>query len=245
MDGAHQFRAMTNHTWYKLSGWGYVTAGTLCMAFVASALSIGEVTFTAASWVNKRGTFRAAAANNGTILCQNGATAMTAYVDDVSIKALTLSELMQAIDAGTQNAVVDVNITEPATYVVQGGLVINLDSASSPANFIVIYMNRGNTRIYVDKCLSGTYTNLATNYFTYSAGATLRAIKNGNSLSIYYNNAQIGSTLPLDGAGDDAPIVSNTLHGMFSTDSTITFDNFQCTPLTDTSYGAALDPYCV
>lgn len=100
----------------------------------------------------------------------------------------------------------------------------NLDSTSSPANFLIAYHD--GTNVKLDKNVGGTYTNLISAAATYSAGATLRVITYTSSGSlkvrVYYNNALVGSEQTVSDAG----IISNTKHGLFSTYSGNSFDNF-------------------
>ena len=57
---------------------------------------------------------------------------------------------------------------------------------------------------------------------TYVAGATLRVIKDATKYRVYYNNALVGSEQTISDAG----IIDNTIHGLFSTYSGNSFDNF-------------------
>ena len=67
-----------------------------------------------------------------------------------------------------------------------------------------------------------TWTSVISAAATYSAGATMTVIKDGTSYSLFYNNAKVGSTSTISDAG----LVSNTKHGLFSTYSGNTLDNF-------------------
>ena len=138
-------------------------------------------------------------------------------VDNASIKALTLSTLF----ASTTHSTADILATVAVTLIAgtQAGLVVNLDSAGSPANFVIAYHN--GTNCLLEKCVAGTYTPVITAAATYSAGAELRVIKDGTAYRLYYNNALIGT-----GTIADAGIISQTLHGLFSTYSANTLDNF-------------------
>ena len=119
-------------------------------------------------------------------------------------------------------------ISPTVTTGTQAGLALNIDSTSNPQNFIIIYLTTASLSsttdtIKVDEVVAGVYTNKASTAVTFSAGATLRAIKYGNSLDVYYNNAKVGSTLTMTAN-------TNTLHGLFSTSSTNTFDDFAVWP---------------
>jgi len=146
--------------------------------------------------------------------------------DDVTAIPLTLSTLLCTTPINYFNAAVSVGITFDAGSGVQAGLILNLDSTSSPANFILVYCNRVDNKIYVDECVAGTYTNKAATAYTYAAGAALLARKSSpTTVSVTYNSAAVGTAIT---------VTSNTnkLFGMFSTGSATQaqFDNFSLVP---------------
>ncbi|KKS80326.1 MAG: hypothetical protein UV55_C0042G0001, partial [Candidatus Gottesmanbacteria bacterium GW2011_GWC1_43_10] len=146
-----------------------------------------------------------------------------AYWDNLTLKPLTLSSLFSSVSTSDKDVVASADVTMTAGT--QAGVVTNLDSASSPANFLIAYHD--GTRVKLDKNVAGTYTNLISAIATYSAGATLRVITYHSDAStlkvrVYYNNALVGTEQTVTDAG----IISNTLHGLFSTYSGNTFDNF-------------------
>jgi len=143
----------------------------------------------------------------------------TVVLDDFSTKPLTLSSLFSTVSTSDADVIADANIT--LTAGTQAGLVLNLDSTSSPANFIIVYHD--GTSVKVDEAVAGVYTNKQTTTVTYSAGATLRAIREGTKLRVYYNNALVGAELTMTAN-------TNTKHGLFSTYSGNSFDNFTLWP---------------
>lgn len=138
-------------------------------------------------------------------------------IDNVSLKALTLSELFASVSVSTADVLADVNVV--VTAGTQAGLVLNLDSAATPANFVITYHN--GTNVLIEKCVAGVYTTVLSAVATYSAGATLRVAKIGSAYRVYYNNALVGSVTIAD-----AGIISNSRHGLFSTYSQNSLDNF-------------------
>lgn len=150
-------------------------------------------------------------------------TSTGADVDNLSYKALTTSQLFASLQASVADVLADVNVTGPiSTSGIQAGLVVNLDNAASPANFVIAYLDgAGNAKL--DKCVGGTYSNVISAAVTYSAGATLRVIKSGTSYSLFYNGAAVGSTSTISDAG----IISNSLVGLFSTSALNSLDNFR------------------
>jgi hypothetical protein len=71
---------------------------------------------------------------------------------------------------------------------------------------------RDATKCYLDQCVDGTYTNLISQTVSYVAGATLQAVKVGQTVQLFYNDTQIGTDQTID-----AGIATNTIHGMFGT----------------------------
>jgi hypothetical protein len=144
--------------------------------------------------------------------------ANTYYVDDISLKQLTLSELFSSMETSQANVVIDVDLV--LTKGTNAGLVLRLDSAATPANFILAYHD--GTNIHLEKCVAGTYTSLINIACTYSANATMKVILDGSKVTIFYNNYKYGTTQTISDVG----ILSNTIHGLFSTYPSNTMDNF-------------------
>jgi hypothetical protein len=164
------------------------------------------------------------AAASGRTLFQGNSDAQLS-VDNASRKLLTLNTLFSAVNLSTSNVVANINVTVTANT--EGGLVLNLDSASAPTNFILAYHN--GTSILLDKCVGGTYTNLFTTTTTYVPGATLQVTttRSGTDLlvDVKYNGAAVNTQKTIADSG----IVDNTLLGLFSTYASNTFDSFYVT----------------
>jgi hypothetical protein len=139
---------------------------------------------------------------------------------------LTLSTLFATQPYATQNVVASIALTFDAADLVQAGLVLNLDSAADPKYFTLVYYNRADGKIYVDKCVNGTYTNIKATTTTYTAGKKLAATKRGTLVSVTYGGAAVGTP----GTIDDTEIISNKLFGIFSTGTPaqVQLDNFAC-----------------
>jgi hypothetical protein len=141
-------------------------------------------------------------------LFRSGACNVT--FDNVSVKQLTLSSLFASITTSHQNGTFDRPIAVDPDGT-QCGMVINLDSAGSPANFVIAYHD--GTNCLLEKCVAGTYTTMITAATAFVADAVLRVIKDGTSYSLYYNGAQVGATVAIADAG----VIDNQSHGLFST----------------------------
>jgi hypothetical protein len=143
-------------------------------------------------------------------------------LDNASAKLLSLTSLFSALNYGITHATTKANITVAAGT--QAGVVTNLDSASSPANFVIATHDGTNARL--TKCVGGTYTDLISTAATYVANAAIeiRRTAASDTYKLYYNGAQVGT----DQTISDAGIVSNTLHGYFNTYAGNGLSAFSC-----------------
>ena len=213
--------ALAVGTWYKASAWRKITT-LFCEIRFRDNLGNNQAAPAGTSWAYGSTTYRIQSVTAQIYTLVNGLTPpSTVYVDDASIKALTFSELVSLSNLACADvlagiAVVLANKGEPA------GLALNWDSTTNPQNGVLVYFANpnGSTQINVDKCVAGTWSNVSTTTVTYSAGARLVVVKNGTEYRVYYNNALVvANTIT------DAGIITNTLHGLFSTDPSNTFDD--------------------
>lgn len=155
-----------------------------------------------------------------------GASGKQARYDDVSIQKLLTADLFATVDQGLS----DINIVAPPMDTIKtglhAGLVLCLDSAATPANYIAVYYFNNlvdvTTKIFVVQLVAGTYTTLSETSVAYGATKYISAKKIGDQLSVFYGasdfGTQVGATVTVNAA-----LVGNTRHGLFSTDSGNTF----------------------
>lgn len=147
------------------------------------------------------------------------ATATTALDANNTVKLLTLSELFATVPAlSTADT-----LPEAATTItgnVSGGIVCNLDSAASPANFIMAYYNKQSGKCCLDEYVAGVRTSKIAATTTYAAGARLNLVRSGTEARLFYNNAAVGTVQTMTAN-------TNKIAGMFSTDSGVSLDNYQ------------------
>lgn len=202
--------ALVSGNWYAVTytASGYSGSGAYQVEFgTTTNLGVGRTA---------NGSYVDTGRSNGVSAGFRGASTVNISLDDVSFQALTLADLFASVLCSTPDVLADVAIT--LTAGTQAGLVLNLDSTSSPANFVIAYHDGTNCKL--EKCVAGTYTTVVTASATYSANAVLRVSKIGTAYRLYYNNALVGS-----GTISDAGIVNNARHGLFSTYSQNTCDN--------------------
>lgn len=212
--------ALINGTWYlqsiaakRAAGSGAGTldfSGRLGVVTLALTLSAAYQVYLA--------TVRCISTGNGqnSVRSSNGTTML---FDAVSFVPLTLASLLSARAYGSADCDLSAAITRTAGT--QAGLCARLDSATTPANFLIAY-ETGAGRVKVDKCVAGTYTNVIDGAVTYVAGQVLRLVCSGNNVSAYYNGTQVGTTQTVSDAG----ITGNKNHGLFSTYAANTFTGY-------------------
>lgn len=106
----------------------------------------------------------------------------------------------------------------------RGGVVVNLDSATSPANFITASHDGTTARLI--KCVAGEFTELIAVEVAYVAGAyvEVRRTLGTNTYQFWYNDTQVGE----DQTIADAGIISNILHGTYNAFVGNILTNFSC-----------------
>jgi len=175
------------------------------------------------TWTQYVDVIRSSATNPNGKFLRYSAASSSLYVDDVSAKQLTLASLFSTVPTSDTDVVASADIVMTAGT--QAGIVTNLDSTGTPANFLIAYHD--GTNVHLDKNVGGTYTSLINTAATYSSGATFRVVTYHSDpthlkVRVYYNNALVGTEQEVT----DASIIGNTKHGLFSTHSGNTFDNF-------------------
>ncbi len=195
--------------WYRLTGWLKKVTADINLRLNNSSISM---TLTSAgTWTSVTGTGRATDVGSVVAENQNNTLGLAARADDVSLKALTLSSLLDLKADASPNGVFGGAVTVAAGL--QGGIAA-VDSNTAPANGWFAYHDGTNAKL--DKLVAGTWTSVISAAAAYSAGATIRVERSGTSFSLYYNGTQVGSTSAIN----DLPAL--TQFGAFRTDTTVT-----------------------
>jgi len=143
----------------------------------------------------------------GTWQSSSNIASATALTGGIAVRTLNAT-------AGA-NSIIDVNLTRSAGV---GGLVFRYQDSS---NYLIAYHD--GTNVKVDKVIGGTPTNVISATGAYGAGRTIRVIMDGTAIRLYYNSALIGT-------GTITNFATATLHGIYTTDTSNTFDNFVVWP---------------
>lgn len=141
---------------------------------------------------------------------------------DVTVDNCTLRELLPSSLFATVTSASPTSVTakiNALTAYAFAGVVGWLDSATRPANYIVAYHDNNGT-VRLDKCVSGTFTNLLSVSVAFSSDAEIEIRRpSGNTFQLWYGGTQRGA----DQTISDAGIIDNTRFGMFSLRSDNTF----------------------
>lgn len=208
-----QNNVLTSEQWYEII-WtlaAYSGTGTVRAQF-------GSTTNLDGAGQTVPATYHGVGRANGVTVGFRASAAAVVDVDNVSCKLLTLNTLFASQNFGRAN--VDVTVKPTVVANNRAGLVLNLDSVASPANFVAA--SHDGTNAYLSKCVAGVYTNLITAAATYSAGAPLRVVKSGTVYSLWYNGTQVG----IDQSVSDISIVSNPRSGLFNVYEGNSLDDF-------------------
>lgn len=146
-------------------------------------------------------------------------TAFNGAIDNLSCKMITLATMLKTVKrtpAGNVHAEANIQCIKGN----QVGIAVNIDSPSNPQNMVICYTD--GTKIYLDKLVGGTWTNVLNSAITYAAGKKIKITKSGTTYKVFYGGAQVGE----DQAISDAGVVNNTLHMQFSSYERNRFGSF-------------------
>jgi hypothetical protein len=209
---------ITDMTFVKAKAWMYLSAGK-CNVNNGGASS-ADIT-TTGSWqqVTTTGRYRASGANAFGLYANQAAS--TYYCDDAELYELTHGDCFATLDTRRAD---QWSLSAGATFeqCQLCGLVACLDSATSPASYVILWHNR--IAVIAEKIVAGVRTSLVSTVtnVTYVAGARFGISRDGNTFSFFYNGVLQGTATVTD-----AQIVNNTRHGIFSTLPASTLDAFR------------------
>lgn len=222
--GISQSKDIALGVWMLASVWIRKTSGTVTLqeangrlSFVPSIPVSGD-----GVWEQKIYTGRAAIAGFSGPSVKTGNTDNTVYMDDASMKQITLSSCLQTVLLPTKNITMTVKFRSQAGT--QCGLVIGLDSPSNPQNMIMAYHD--GTMVKTDLCEAGAYTNISTPTLTRVDDAELTITRDNDVIAVHYNNALASTSWPLRtlSAGENSN-TSGLYVGLFSTSSLNSFSS--------------------
>jgi hypothetical protein len=222
--GTRHSLSTTAYTWHRLSAyikntnWGLARIFILGSGAYASSAVAPAGGYTLRTLVERTGSGTTPGFEIGG---HTGGVGNVARWDNAVCEPLITNTLFNTVSVGTANVFISADLTYNVGIPI--GLVMNLDSTSSPANYVLSYFEYDGTQyITTDECVAGVYTTKGQTNITYGAGYKMAAVRDGTSTRVWYNNAAVGSAMTMTAN-------TNTRHGIFSTDSgNGTHDNFVC-----------------
>ncbi|ACL06221.1 Carbohydrate-binding CenC domain protein [Desulfatibacillum aliphaticivorans] len=138
--------------------------------------------------------------------------------DYASVKKLTLSTTTSTLRLPGARRI-KAGVTASGSEWV--GVVMAQDSQTSPANFVVAFIDSGDTDDFkAYKVVAGVWTSLIDTNVTYAAGAEVEIRRNGDVFSFYYNGAQVGTNQTVAG-------MTGAYCGLFATGAESTFTDLE------------------
>lgn len=214
--------------WHRSEGWvKSVDAKELYMFAIGT---VGEAQHeSSTNWTKSVATRRVTAAAPITQYFRiEDANGLQARLDDVSIKKITRASLYATVDLGAA----DVNLVAPplSAYLIgtQAGIVLCMDDATAPTSFVQAYIS-GDYQdgvgpcLVIEECVAGVYNRFSSTLLANSLTKHFSAKKSGNQLWIFYSEDDFGTLVGTGPITLNAAIVSNTKHGLMSTDVTNKF----------------------
>lgn len=200
-------------TWYLFSTYhkNGNAGGLVALGTTATGTNIwASPFFTDVNWSQKSTTFLAGNVNCYVRLRMgttgNGST--TLY-DTATLKAIS-NLIAYRNFPGAANVIVKAPWTIAANY--QAGVVARVSADGS--QYLIAYHN--GTTCYLLKVLTAGTTQLIGITTAYVAGANIEIRCTGNTIQLFYNNAQVGTDQT------ETTLSANTRHGLFSTDVSCT-----------------------
>jgi hypothetical protein len=143
-----------------------------------------------------------------------GFTRLTGYPNDITFDSVTLNRLsISQLCFSTDLGLSDIRVS--ASLIVRKNLHAGVwicQDGSKTNGILALY---DGTNAILLKLLNGVFSILINLPINYSDGAPIEVRKLGTNVQLWYNGIQIGP----DKTVTDDPIINNTIHGAFSSDS--------------------------
>lgn len=213
---------------YHISAWVYKEAGTvLCYAGAtnSAATYLARCTPTGA-WTKVSMTVRATTATTYFGMWLSGAGSV-GYIDDVSVEQITVSTTLATFVPGRKRFSLHTTFTSVSGEWI--GLAIRWNAALTTG--IVVYFQPDNSKLFIDKCISGAWSNVYTSgSLAPNSAYVLRVDQDGNQIKVYYNGALVTTT------SISIPVTALDKAGMFNSGPNGFHTSFAITPYAGTPY---------
>ena len=197
-------------TWYRFRAWIKTLSGLgrIRVAVVQSSTVYDKLDINAAAYAEYTGGVLASSTAMYQYAYSKAATDQNLF-DDWTLHPLTLAELPLIMQTGVSDVIC--RASWDIAYGNPSGVIVNVDSLSSPLNYVIAQHN-GRNGIGLIKCVNGVYTEVVTATVNHVSDALVEVRKSGTTYQLFYNNVQQGA----DQTISDPEIINNTIHGAFS-----------------------------
>jgi hypothetical protein len=216
---ANNNASLTSNTWYSLDGWIKAISETNASFYITGITGILSYRLQSAEPTWEHQCLAGISNVTGSAYIRpvvRGSGTQEARFDDIRLRPITTSTMFAGMELPYQNVDARIGITTPTNTSCPAGLFIAGDAAN-PTNGVIAFRTTSN--IFVNQVIAGEHTNKINVAKTYSAGATLRLVKAGDTYSVYYGAAFVGST--------EITGMEGKYCGIFSTDAGNVLDNWQ------------------
>lgn len=213
--------------WVQVYGYGYKDAASSGDFEINVNLSGTDLAFDvpSAEWKKCYRIGRHNSDTTGLWARQKGTTQAIGYFDDASLKVITLPSAFGTkkftTSTGDVIAIAQINVNSYS----QIGFWINVDDVTNPQNGVLCYVDGAN--VYLDKLVSGTYSNVFSVASVWTNGDELKCKKIGTSYVVYKNGLAL-TTKTIS----DATVKDNVNHAQFSTYELNKFIDFKIKDIT-------------
>jgi hypothetical protein len=213
---------------YRVSGWHKLTSGV----FATAAFGLQNFWLNSAVWGYFSRICLLTIVNPNLYIGTGDTVGNRVRYDDVSVKALTTSQLFRSLSLSlTPDVIAQVKVVAMADISTQAGLAIRLNNPTTPTSGIIAIFTPdswGGVSIACWEFSGATWTQLFTAVKAYTANDMLQLIADGSSIRLIHLTTAGVPTLI--GSTAVATILTGGYHGLFSTDVGNTFDNFMVYP---------------
>ena len=203
-------------TWYLSSVWVRVGVGTDTIRKVFNDSVSNhtlDTTGVGTTYQQVLSVHRSGATGNGFTRIQAATNGIVFYIDDASLKPLTLSTLFRSLQLATADVFHLVQVSA-LTSGTQAGLVIRLDNAANPTKGIVVYFD-GAGNIKCDEfTTAAAWTNLTSGAKAFTANDWVGIEAKGTAINIYHiTNAGVKTLI----ASGTTTVTTGSIVGLFDT----------------------------
>ena len=217
------------NTWYALTALMNITEGQVLFSLGGGASYYNNYMASVAPNYSAakrcKGGYFQIASNASPQIFQGSITNITACPISVSSMIQETTTINEVVSTGTEETETTITcMLQAVSDEFAHGLILNLDSAENPQNFVMIYLE-GDGTMHFCTCENGIYTDFYSGYNPlFISNSQLKVIKHGLVYNVYINNTYVTSV-----AVTSENLIQNSLCASFSANTLNSAYNLQYT----------------